>query len=156
MTLKSKPSIFNGDLAHLPEALHWLTTQKRWVVWKWVKRVTPGGKEKWTKPPFQPAFPKEAAKSNDPSTWGTYQEALAAVAAGRANGIGVMLLEGELAAADLDKCRDPVTGAMTLWAQQCCAEAHTAGTLCRGHCVRHRSALYRALARRQAALPVSI
>ena len=127
MTQKSKPSIFNGDLAHLPEALHWLTTQKRWVVWKWVKRVTPGGKEKWTKPPFRPAFPKAAAKSNDPSTWGSYEDAVAAFAAGEADGIGVMLLEGELAAADLDKCRDPVTGMLTLWAQRLCVEADQLG-----------------------------
>ena len=110
MTQESKPSIFNGDLAHLPEALHWLTTQKRWVVWKWVKRVTAKGKESWTKPPYHPAFPKSLAKSDDPSTWGSYEDAVAAVAADNADGIGVMLLEGELAAADLDKCRDPVTG----------------------------------------------
>jgi hypothetical protein len=127
LTLDSKPSIFNGDLAHLPEALHWLTTQKKWVVWKWVKRVTASGKEKWTKPPYRPAFPKALAKSDDPSTWGSYEDAVAAVAAGNADGIGVMLLEGELAAADLDKCRDPVTGMLTVWAQRLCVEADQLG-----------------------------
>lgn len=127
MTLKSKPSIFNGDLARLPKALHWLTTQKRWVVWRWVKRVTARGKQKWTKPPYQPAFPKAAAKSNNPSTWGSYEDAVAAVAAGQADGIGVMLLPGDVAAADLDKCRDPITGEISGWANRLCVEAERLG-----------------------------
>jgi hypothetical protein len=127
VTQKSKPSIFNGDLAHLPAALHWLTTQRRWVVWSWVIRAGKNGTEKWTKPPFRPTFPNAAAKSNDPSTWGSYEEALAAVAKGKADGIGVMLLDGELAAADLDQCRDPITGVLTLWAQRLCVEADKLG-----------------------------
>ena len=127
MTLKSKPSIFNGDLAHLPEALHWLTTQKRWVVWRWIKRATADGKEKWTKPPYRPAFPKSLAKSDDPSSWGSYEDAVAAVVAGQADGIGVMLLPGEVAAADLDQCRDPVTGKILGWAIRLCVEAEQLG-----------------------------
>jgi hypothetical protein len=124
---KSKPATFSGDLAHLPAALRWLTTQKRWCVWRWERRVSKKGKEKWTKPPFRPASPDVTAKSNDPSTWGAYEDAVAAVAAGKADGIGVMLLTGELGAADLDKCRDAATGELTLWAQRHCAEAHSRG-----------------------------
>jgi hypothetical protein len=124
---ESKPSIFNADLEHLPVALHWLTTQRRWVIWRWEKRTTPGGKESWTKPPYQPAFPQALAKSSDPSTWGSYEEAIAALIAGDADGIGVMLLPGELAAADLDKCRDPVTGEVASWAQLLCVEADRLG-----------------------------
>ena len=127
MTQKSKPAIFSGDLAHLPAALSWLTTQRRWVVWRWLRRVTAGGKEKWTKPPFRPAFPNAAAKSNDASTWGSYEDALAAVTAGHADGIGVMLLPGEVAAADLDQCRDPVTGVLVGWAARLCVEAEQLG-----------------------------
>ena len=92
-----------------------------------MKRVTKAGTEKWTKPPFQPAFPGAAAKSNDPTTWGTYEEALAAVAAGNADGIGVMLLDAELAAADLDHCRDPITGKLIMWAERLCVEAEALG-----------------------------
>ena len=40
MTQKSKPRIFSSDLAQLPIALQWLTKQRRWVVWRWVMRVT--------------------------------------------------------------------------------------------------------------------
>jgi hypothetical protein len=125
---ESKPTIFNGDLAHLPAALHWLTTQKRWVVWRWVRRVNKkSGVAKWTKPPFEPAYPANAAKSNDPTTWGSYDAALATVAADKADGIGVMLLDGELAAVDLDQCRDPVTHQLTSWARHLCVEAEQHG-----------------------------
>jgi hypothetical protein len=127
VTQKSKPRIFNSDLSHLPPALQWLTKQRRWVVWRWVKRVTKGGTERWTKPPFQPAYPGAAAKSNDPSTWGSYEDALAAVASGNADGIGVTMLDAELAAADLDQCRDPVTGKLNGWATRLCAEATSLG-----------------------------
>ena len=125
MTQASKPRTFSADLAQLPIALQWLTTRQRWVVWRWevsgVDKTT--GEPKWTKPPFQPAFPGTHASSKDASTWGSYQEALAAVAAGKADGIGVMLLDGEVAAADLDHCRDPDTGELTEWAQYLYAEA---------------------------------
>ncbi len=123
MTLKSKPASFNGDLAHLPIALQWLTTQKRWVCWKW--ELNKQGK--WSKPPYRPAFPGAAAKSNDPTTWGAYEDALAAVASGKADGIGVMLLDGELAAADLDQCRDPASGKLNNWASHLCVEAAQLG-----------------------------
>jgi hypothetical protein len=130
VTQGSRPRIFSGDLAQLPPALQWLTGQRRWVVWRWVKRVTAGGKVKWTKPPYQPAFPNVPAKSNDPSSWGSYGEALAAFASSGADGIGVMLLEGELAAADLDCCRDPETGELSGWAMRLCVEAGELGLYC--------------------------
>jgi hypothetical protein len=118
-----KPRVYVADLACLPKALQWITQQRRWVVWQWELNK----QKKWTKPPYQSAFPKKKARSNDPSTWGTYQEALAAVAAGLADGIGFMLLDGELAAADLDQCRDPVTGKLTGWAMRLCVEAEQLG-----------------------------
>jgi len=128
VTQMSKPYIFSSDLSKLPVALQWLTKQRRWVVWRWVPRITPKtGKVKWTKPPYQPANPSLPARSNDPSTWESYQEALAAVAAGQADGIGVMLLAGELAAADLDGCRDPATRKLSGWAMRLCVEADRLG-----------------------------
>ena len=54
-------------------------------------------------------------------------QALAAVAAGNADGIGVMLLDAELAAADLDHCRDPITGKLIMWAERLCVEAEALG-----------------------------
>jgi hypothetical protein len=101
--------------------------QKRWVNWNQVERVTKGGKVKWTKPPFQPARPHIAARSNNPATWGSYAEAVAAVRTSQAAGIGIMLLPGELAAADLDKCRDVESGEVCGWAARMCVEARELG-----------------------------
>ena len=73
-----KPPTYVADLTHLPKALERITGQKRWVVWRWEKRVKKNGVETWTKPPYQCSYPLIAAKSNDPNTWGTYQAAIAA------------------------------------------------------------------------------
>jgi hypothetical protein len=85
-----------------------------------------GGKA-WTKPPYQCANPRAAAKSNDSSTWGTYEAAVAAVAAGLADGIGFMLKDSEVAAADLDHVRDAQTGELIGWAERLCVEADGLG-----------------------------
>jgi hypothetical protein len=116
-----KPSTHNGDLAHLPLALRVLCHQRRWVVWRWEWRKT-----KWTKPPRQPGQPSKYAKADDPSTWGSYEEALAAVAAGKADGIGFMLATSNIGALDLDHCVDPTTGAMAQWASELNAESNGA------------------------------
>jgi hypothetical protein len=64
-----------------------------------------------------PHNPGAPAKVNDPSTWGSYFDAVTAVMNGQADGIGLMLLGSGLAAIDIDHMRDPVTGEPT-------AEAH--------------------------------
>jgi hypothetical protein len=79
-----KPRTYNGDLENLPPALLPLTAHERWVVWPWELRSTKNGKTKWTKPPRQVRDPSRNARSNDPSTWGSYTEAVAAVDAGGA------------------------------------------------------------------------
>lgn len=73
-----KPATFNGDLTNLPAALRSRTQEKRWVVWRWTWRPEQG---RWDKPPLQAANPALYAKSNDPTTWGSYQDAVAAVMA---------------------------------------------------------------------------
>jgi hypothetical protein len=122
-----KPDTFTADPANLPPALHVLIAQKCWVVWRWMSRADKQGVPKWTKPPYQAKHPKRAAKSNDPSTWGSYQDAVAAVKAGLADGIGYMLLDSELVAIDLDKCRNAVTGELCHWGQQLFDEASRLG-----------------------------
>jgi primase-polymerase (primpol)-like protein len=102
-----KPVTFNGDLTNLPAALRSRTQDKRWVVWRWTWRPEPG---RWDKPPLQAADPALYVKSNDPTTWGTYQDAVAAARAGHADGIGYMLAGSDLNAADLDDCYKPDTG----------------------------------------------
>ena len=79
MTQALKPATFAADLANLPPALHVLTTQLRWVVWRWIKRNDKQGGVNWTKPPYRADNPRRPAKSDDPSTWGSYADAVAAV-----------------------------------------------------------------------------
>ena len=50
-------------------------------------------------------------------TWAKSSTAVAAVFAGQAHGIGYVLTGTEIAAVDLDKCRDPETGRVDAWAQ---------------------------------------
>lgn len=99
-------------ISRLPAALEPLVAERRWVVWRW-ERTAKGEK---TKVPYQASHPKLHAKSNGPSTWGTYQDAVAVVGDGEADGIGFMLRDGEIAAFDIDDCRDPQTGKIAAWA----------------------------------------
>jgi hypothetical protein len=122
-----KPYTYVADIAHLPKALERITKLKRWVVWRWELRRKKNGTEKWTKPPYQCGNPKLAAKSNDPGTWGTYETAIAVVAAGLADGIGFMLRDSEVAAADLDHVRDAQTGELLGWARGMYREAEARG-----------------------------
>ena len=85
----------------------------QWLLWKWETRDG-----KLTKPPYQDnGYP---ASSTDPSTWTTFDAALAAYQQpGRKfSGIGVVVIEENgLVGVDLDHCVDPDTGAIEPWAQ---------------------------------------
>jgi hypothetical protein len=105
-----RPVPFQGDLRNLPEALAPLKEPPNWVCWRYEWRNDKKGIGKWAKPPFQPKNPQQYAKNNDPSTWGTYKQALAAFEAGQCDGIGFNLLGTDFAAFDIDNCRDPATG----------------------------------------------
>jgi hypothetical protein len=119
----SKPRTYNADLARLPLALISLTNELRWVVWHWELRTKKAGKEKWTKPPRMARDPGRNARSNDPSTWGSYEDALAAVAAGNADGIGFMLKDSNIGAIDLDHCVNKGNAKLVTWAEQLHGEA---------------------------------
>ena len=105
-----QPISFQGDLRNLPAALAPLKALPNWVCWKWEWKVNKKGVGKWDKPPFNPARPHTYAKNNDPSTWGTYEQALAVFERGQCDGIGFNLSGTEIAAFDIDDCRDPGTG----------------------------------------------
>jgi hypothetical protein len=118
-----KPRTYNGDLKNLPPALLPLTGHERWVVWPWELRTTKAGRQKWTKPPCQARDPGRNARSNDPSTWGSYTDAVAAVDAGNADGIGYMLKGSDIGAIDLDHCVDKDNGKLVPWAERLQNEA---------------------------------
>jgi primase-polymerase (primpol)-like protein len=108
------PKTVAGDLANPPQALTPLCLENRWLVWSW----RPGKDGEWTKPPFQADQPTHHAKNNDPRTWASRSTAVAAVLAGKAHGLGYVLTDSEIGAVDLDKCRNPETGAIEPWAQE--------------------------------------
>jgi hypothetical protein len=118
MTATAKPKTHIGDLESLRQspAFTHLVTQPRWVCWKWTWRGDKSGGGKWTKPPLM-THGLANAKSDDPSTWGSFDLACDSVRAGRADGIGVMLLGADIGAADLDHCRDADTGIVDTWAE---------------------------------------
>src|SRR5215472_15151311 len=82
-----KPHTHTSDLTRLPAALEPLTEEERWVGWQWVLRQNNDGEQRWTKPPFQPRDLGHA-RSNDPSTWGTYDRAVRRWRDGDVDGIG--------------------------------------------------------------------
>ena len=103
----------HADLASIT-ALQPLLERDQWAIWRWVE--TDNGRR--TKPPFVAAEPQRHASISDPNTWRSYAAALTAAQAGAGDGACFMLTENdELAAIDLDDCRDPDTGSITAWAQ---------------------------------------
>lgn len=96
-------------LSRVPKELQ---DRPQWVIWKMIER---NGKP--TKVPFQPCgLP---AKSNDPSTWGTFAEAVAACSNRDYAGVGFMFsAEDPFCGIDLDGCWDTKTNTMSDWAKE--------------------------------------
>jgi len=95
-----------ANIAELAE----LTSQPRWVVW----RLEPNPKKpKPDKIPYTPGT-RRKAKADDPSTWGTFADALAAYQSAPDvwAGIGFELGGSGITGVDLDHCIDPTTGGM--------------------------------------------
>jgi Virulence-associated protein E len=95
-------------ITNLPAALAPLIIRDNWVLWKW--EVVKG---KRTKVPYQPNGAK--AKSNDATTWSSYSQSIDAVE--RFDGIGYCL-DDDIAAFDIDNCRDPDTKILHPWAAE--------------------------------------
>jgi putative DNA primase/helicase len=81
----------------------------RWVVWRFEQRDG-----RWTKVLYSPNTGRRASSIN-PGTWGTFEQACAALATGRYAGLG-FVLGGGFAGVDKDKCRDAHTGEIATWA----------------------------------------
>lgn len=75
-------------------------------------------KNDWNKAPRTPRTGR-LASTTDPTTWGTFNEARAAVERGDYDGIGFVFTKDDpYAGVDLDHCRDPQTGILQQWARQ--------------------------------------
>jgi primase-like protein len=116
----SKPARVDVIATGVPERLRKLM---RWVVWRWKRR-----KKNWDKPPLQ--LDGSFASVDDPRTWMTFDEALAAHRSGKFDGIGFVLgyvAEEDVTytGVDLDDCRDQQTGELSDWAAAHLERLHT-------------------------------
>jgi hypothetical protein len=94
----------------------------QWVVWRYTWKED---ENEWTKPPYD-AHTGENASSTNPSTWATFEGALAAYRAGGWDGVGFVLLpEDNLGIIDLDKCRERSTGVAEKWARDVVSSMNT-------------------------------
>ena len=115
-----------SDLCIAGHSFHILPAKLRerpqWVIWRGERRQDSIGNTKATKIPWSPRSPRRASV-NDPSTWGSFSEAVQALEDGRGDGVGfVFTTEDPYVGIDLDKCRDPATGDIEPWAQEIIAQ----------------------------------
>jgi hypothetical protein len=103
-----KPQQYNPH--HAPDDLKALT---QWVVWRYAER-----KGKTTKIPMQPRHAGRMARSNDPTTWSTFDHASRVCEANPTlDGAGFVFSgDDPYVGTDLDNCRDPETGVVDPWA----------------------------------------
>ena len=95
----------------IPKALHPYARLSLWVVWRWEEDE----RGKTTKVLYQPEHPERKASSTKPATWSDADTAIEAADNEGFDGIGFCLHEGEVAAFDLDHCRDSETGEIYPW-----------------------------------------
>jgi putative DNA primase/helicase len=121
-----RPVTHSGPLNNLPAALSPLMQQPRWCAWRWEQQ-----NGQWKKPPLQARFPQCYADTNNLRELATYKDALAAVAAGHADGITYVVgADDGRAAIDVDNCRDPDTGTVEPWARNLMNRATDIGAYC--------------------------
>lgn len=95
-------------IQNIPEELRRLN---QWVNWKPEIRDN-----KITKIPLNPHTLKNAM-TNDPATWGRFEQAITNLNKQGIAGIGVVVTERDpFTGIDLDKCRNPETGEIEAWA----------------------------------------
>jgi hypothetical protein len=116
------------------DQLQTLKENDQWVAWGYFCRDKDCGAElspddhecpecgeDRTKPPLSPGDSRYYAMSNDPDTWGSYEEAVAYHERDdtHTHGVGYMLSEsGVVVGLDLDGCRHPETGELEPWAEE--------------------------------------
>ncbi len=87
-----------------------LKARAQWIVWRSEKR-----RDKATKVPYTPGTNRRA-RSNAPSTWRTFEEAMESHRRDRFDGIGYVFSDGDgLTGIDLDHCAGDY-GVLEPWA----------------------------------------
>lgn len=90
-------SALSPILSAIPDALRCVA---RWVVWKYEA----GKGEKPRKVPYCPTLVNSRASSTDSTTWGTFEQVLAAFDEGGYDGVGVVLDGDGIVGIDIDDC----------------------------------------------------
>jgi primase-polymerase (primpol)-like protein len=116
------------DLAHIPAELK---ARRQWVLWRGADRIDrkTGEITGLEKIPIDPQT-LQGASTTDPTTWGPFEQCVKALPVSlkgwehdnpgiyRGGGIGFVFSdEDPYVGVDLDKCRNPDTGALAPWAQ---------------------------------------
>jgi primase-polymerase (primpol)-like protein len=113
-----KPPTLPVNFGGIPAELKALP---QWVCWRWYRKFDKKTRKRsWSKLPVDPRT-TEAAESNNPTTWGTFEEAWGRYdrKRDRYDGIGFMFSEADpYAGVDVDDCRDPDTGAVDAWGDE--------------------------------------
>src|SRR5215469_7354259 len=110
-----QPQQSTYDLPSAPSVPAALLPFPQWVVWKYGALRSSGKHEK---KPYSPRTGTEA-RANDSTTWGSFEEAVTALRDSDWDGIGFYFSETDpLVFIDLDDCRDPQTGTLSLSAGQ--------------------------------------
>ena len=90
-----------------------LAALPQFVGWRFGKRRSSGKRKK---PPINPRSGRKA-ETDEPSTWGTLEEAVQCASDTGLQGIGFVLTDGDdFVGIDLDDCIDPATGEIQTWA----------------------------------------
>ncbi len=111
-----KPTALPVQTLNIPADLR---ARPQWLLWRYVAKKKPDGTINWAKVPFQ--TDGRPAKSNDPKTWCSYDDAADALLFGDIpfDGIGFAFADDDgLFGIDLDDCRDPATGELTKLAEE--------------------------------------
>jgi putative DNA primase/helicase len=107
-TACQRPQALPVQVEYIPAVLK---VRPKWVGWHYAWRAG-----KWTKIPTNPGTGRKA-RSNDPTTWGSFLEALECCQRCRLDGIGFVFAANDpYCGVDLDECRDPATGQIEPWA----------------------------------------
>src|SRR5690242_12616156 len=119
MTLNTKIADASTTLGDVPTLLKELPN---WVWW----RLEQNKDDVHTKVPYVAGNWNRHASSTDPSTWSSFDEAIKGIDLSSTQGIGFVVgglaAEKKILAFDLDGCRNPGTGELTMWAQSLIAE----------------------------------
>ncbi len=103
----ARPTALPIEPGDIPDELK---GRSQWVGWTYERDE----RGKWTKVPRDPRTGWKASKT-DPRAWGAFAEALAFYREQRGDGIGYVVTANDgLTGVDLDKCRDPQTGAIAV------------------------------------------